>query len=1174
MRLIGVPLAAMMVGQPISQAQNMERSPLAHHTPAPERKGTKSLKKVLNDLRHHYKVDILFSDQMVEPYIVSANELNYKEGLEKNIETLLKPLGLGYRKSSDGSYVVTRSGKVEKQTAIPTVAVGNLTASINPTLTPEGTASRTQTALAQVKGKVADEQGQGLPGVSVLVKGTTLGTVTDNEGNYTLNFTNDNAILVFSFIGYLPQEVPVNGRNSINVTLMVDVKALNEVVVVGYGVQKKETVTGSVVSVKGGDLVKSPAVNLSQSLAGRLPGVVATNRSGEPGYDGAGIRIRGSNTLGNNDALIVIDGIPGRAGGLDRLNPADIETISVLKDASAAIYGARAANGVILITTKRGKSGKPELSYSFNQGWAQPTQLPKLANAAQYTEMLNDLDIYGLPASEWAAATAAYKSTGVYTTAAGAQRKAPFQPEDFQKYRDGSDPWGHPDTDWYGSTLKTWSPQTRHNVQLNGGSENVKYLASLGYQNQDGNYINSATGYKQYDFRINLDAKVNKYINLNMGVTGRQESRFFPTKGAGAIFRMLMRGKPQQPAYWPDGRPGPDIENGENPVVITTNATGYDKDKRNYLQTNGQLDIKIPGVEGLKFTGTASIDILSRNMRRWETPWTLYERGTGFEADGVTPKLIASKRGPAEPRLTLTNENQLNILLGGILTYERTFGAHGLTFLAGTNKETIQGDNFNAFRRYFISPALDQIFAGGDLEKNNGGGAFERARLNYFGRVAYNYKEKYLAEFLWRYDGSDMFPEATRYGFFPGAMVGWVLSEEDFIKKSLPVFNYLKLRASYGQMGNDQVYLPNTTTLATYQYLSTYGFRSYIINNTETKTLYETRVPNNSITWEIANNADIGLEGQLLNGKINFEFDVFSNKRTNILWFKNASVPQSTGLSLPAQNIGEVANKGWEFNIGYRNQAGAFKYNVSVNGGYAKNKILFWDEAPGAPEWQRTTGKPMNTEQVYLYDGVFKDQAEINENKIDYKAIVNTLRPGDMKYVDYNGDGKITPDDRVRTNFNNIPMFQGGLSLIASYKGFDVNILFQGSAGAKQYVSPGEMGNIGNFLYSMYRDRWTVENPSSVHPRIANRSDQYFSGGNSYWFRNTDYIRLKNFELGYALPSVLTSKVGMGNARIYINGLNLFTITKFDSFDPESSSSTGQYYPQQRIINAGLTVSF
>ncbi|HEY9487415.1 MAG TPA: SusC/RagA family TonB-linked outer membrane protein, partial [Chryseosolibacter sp.] len=701
-------------------------------------------------------------------------------------------------------------------------------------------------------------------------------------------------------------------------------------------------------------------------------------------------------------------------------------------------------------------------------------------------------------------------------------------------------------------------------------------LASIGYQNQDAYYKNSATGYKQYDLRLNLDAKVSDNIDLQLGVLAREEFRFFPTRGAGAIFRMQMRGKPNEPAYWPDGRPGPDIENGENPVVITTNQTGDDHDKRDYLQTNGTLNIKIPGVEGLKFQATAAVDKFSRFMKRWETPWILYERGSGFESDGVTPILIGNQRGPSEPRLRQENINQLNILLGGIFTYERSFGAHDFTILAGANRETIEGDNFNAFRRYYISPAIDQMFAGGDLEKNNGGGAFERARLNYFGRVAYNFQEKYLAEFLWRYDGSYIFPEATRYGFFPGVMLGWVMSEESFMKDALPAVDFLKLRGSWGQMGNDQIYFGNE--LQEYQFLSTYGFRSYIIDGSETKTLYETRVPNNAITWEVANNANIGLEGQMVDGKVFFEFDLFYNKRTNILWRKNASVPQSTGLSalLPAENIGEVANKGFDLNLGYRGQVGDFKFTVSVNGGYAKNEILFWDEAPGAPEWQRSTGRPMNTFLVYEYDGVFKDQADIDAvtEKLNYSQITPNLRPGDMKFKNTNGDTLINDLDRIRMDFNNIPLFQGGLNINASYKSFDLAILFQGSAGARQYVSAGESGNIGNYLLDIYENRWTVENPSSVHPRIANRSDQYYSGGNTYWFRKSDYIRLKTLELGYTLPTALTQKVGMSNVRLYVNGLNIFTIHKFKVYDPESDNSTGQYYPQARVLNTGLSVTF
>ncbi|MEY4661086.1 MAG: hypothetical protein RLZZ42_1038, partial [Bacteroidota bacterium] len=340
-----------------------------------------------------------------------------------------------------------------------------------------------------VTGKVVDKSGTPVSKATILVKGTNVGTSTDETGSFSLSAPAGATTLVISSVGFESVERPIAG-GVMDISLEASQSKMQEVVVVGYGTQKKATISGSVVSVKGSDLQKSPTVNLSNSIAGRMAGVVAVNRSGEPGYDGSSIRIRGANTLNNNDALIVIDGIPNRAGGIDRINPADIESISVLKDASAAIYGARAANGVILITTKKGKMGKPELSYSYNQGYSQPTVIPKLANAAQYVSMLNDLDIYQLPASQWADATAAYKSTGVYNG-----RKAPFSPTDIQKYSDGSDPWLYPNTDWYAATLKNWSPQSLNNLQLTGGSENVKYLASLGYNNQDAYYKNSATGY-------------------------------------------------------------------------------------------------------------------------------------------------------------------------------------------------------------------------------------------------------------------------------------------------------------------------------------------------------------------------------------------------------------------------------------------------------------------------------------------------------------------------------------------------------------------------------------------------------------------------------------------------------------------------------------------------------
>ncbi len=1016
-----------------------------------------------------------------------------------------------------------------------------------------------------------------LPGVSVLVKGTSRGAVTDMDGQFTLEVQSNDEVLVFSFLGFNTFEQEVGNQNQFEVTLLPDIQSLGEVVVVGYGEQKKETITGSVVTVKGAELAKSPALNLTNNIAGRMAGVVAVNRSGEPGYDGSGIRIRGSNTLGNNDALIVIDGIPARAGGIERLNPNDIETISVLKDASAAIYGARAANGVILVTTKRGKTGKPELTYQFNQGFSQPTVIPRMADAAQYGEMLNDLAIYqGLPPNEWRAATDAFRSTGSFVGADGVTRTAPFSPNALEMHRAGTDPWNYPNTDWFGETLKTWSPQSQHNVQLNGGGENVRYLASMGYQNQDAYYRNSATGYKQYDMRLNLDATINEYIDVQLGVLARQENREFPTRPASAIFRMQMRGKPHEPAFWPDGRPGPDIENGENPVVITTNDTGYDRDTRDYFQTNGVINIKIPGVEGLKFQGTGAVDKLSRFNKRWETPWILYQRGSGFEADGTTPVLVPSERGPAEPRLRQENINQLNIMLGGIFTYDKQFDDHGLSLLAGVNRETVNGDDFWAYRRFFISPAIDQMFSGGDAEKDNGGAGFEQARLNYFGRVNYNYQEKYLFEFLWRYDGSYIFPDETRFGFFPGVMGGWVVSEEDFWKNNIQAMDFFKIRGSWGQMGNDQIFYDDV--FQEYQFMSTYGFRSHILENVEAKSLYETRVPNRNITWEVANNTNIALEGSLWQGKVFFELEYFYNKRTNILWRRNASVPQSSGLStlLPAENIGEIENKGFDFNVGFRGQKGELQYSISANGGYAYNRILFWDEPPGAPDWQRSTGLPMNTPApVYLYDGVFATQEEIDSETLDYSAITNQLRPGDMRFKDYDGDGAITPLDRVRLDRNNIPRFQGGVNMNAQWRNFDVSILFQGATGAIALVSMGESGDIGNYLHEFYENRWTVDNQSSVYPRIANRNDQFYSGNNNdFWYRSTDYLRLKNMEIGYTVPASFGERFGISNLRFYTNGLNLLTWDKLGVYDPESDNATGQYYPQARIINAGLSVTF
>ncbi len=1031
-----------------------------------------------------------------------------------------------------------------------------------------------------VSGKITDEKGEPLVGVSVVVKGTTTGGISDFNGAYTVSAPKT-GVLVFSFIGFTSKEEAINGRSTIDLRLEIDAKALNEVVVVGYGTQRKVTVTGAVATLQGEKIIKSPATDISNSLAGRLPGLVVIQQSGEPGYDGATISIRGTNTLGNNSPLIVIDGIPDRDGGLGRLSPRDIESISVLKDASAAIYGARAANGAILITTKRGKSGKPTVTYDLNTGWSQPGVIPKMANAVEYANIMNELPIYkSIPANEWGAASAAIKSTGVYKspTAGVAQLSANFSPEAVKKYADGSDPWRYPNTDWFGDAFRTWAPQSRQNLQIAGGSENIKYLASLGYVSQDAIYKNSATNYHQYNFRTNVDAKVNKYIKVNLGIMVRREQRKFPTESSGSIFRMLMRGRPTEPEVWPNGLPGPDIENGQNPYVITTNATGYTDNPSDYTQANGGVVITNPWIEGLTLNLSGSIDKNASTTKTWQTPWSLYswDKAT-FEADGKTPKLVGAIRSNfKDPRLFQSSFSGLNTNLSAMLSYDKTLGNHSLSFLAGVTKEKFTGEFFSAYRRNFISSAVDQIFAGGSLQQNTNGSAFSRPRLGYYGRVQYNYKEKYIAEVIGRYDGSYIFPESGRFGTFPGLLLGWNITKEDFFK--VKGIDNLKLRASYGQMGNDQVFYNGR--LQEFAYLSTFGFGQFPINGQVVTTLNETVLANPTFTWERANNFNLGLDGTLLNNMIDFTFEYFYNRRDQILIQKTGSTPASSGINalLPPVNAGKVDNKGFEFNVGYNSKAGKdLTFRAGVNGGYAKNKVVFLDEIPGAPSYQLQEGKPIGSFLVYKSAGVFLNQSEIDANKINYGAVTTKLLPGDMKFEDLNNDGKITADDQVRLEKNTVPTFNFGATLDLRYKGFDLNILFQGAAGANIRVQT-ESGDIGNFLKYSNDNRWSIDNPSSTNPRLASRGDTYYTGGNygnnTYFLFSKDYIRLKNLELGYTLPDNIVQKVRLGSLRVYINGLNLLTFSKQKVYDPEATASSGVYYPQSRIFNTGLSVTF
>lgn len=1047
--------------------------------------------------------------------------------------------------------------------------------------------SQVRLQTRELRGKVVGLNGLPLHGVSVIIKGSTLGTTSDKDGNFSLNLPSGNpATLVLRFVGYKDKEVVVQASsNNISVELQEDENTLDEVVVVGYGSQKKAVVSGAIASVKGEDLAKSPSVNLSNSFAGRLPGVTAMQSSGEPGGDGSTIRIRGINSLsgGNTSPLIVIDGVPQRAGGLDRINPNDVESVSVLKDASAAIYGSRAGNGVILVTTKQGTLGKPKISYDFTYGIQRPTRTPKMATSEQYTSIINEVTgVYPQDPSIWNDVWKAFNSgDGSYALPSGKIKPA-YSPEERQKYSDGSDPLRYPNTDWFASTIKNWSPQQRHNLQINGGTENSKYLISLGYLNQDAIYKNSATFYKQYDLRANLEFKIGKYVTTRLGITGREEARNFPTRSAGTIFNFLATSLPTQIAVWPNGLPGPDKENGSNPVVITTDATGYDRNTRDYLQNTGAIDIQIPGVEGLKLTGTASLDKYWGRSKRWETPWTLYNWDkVSFEADGVTPVLTGYVPKGIEPKAQLREaaEDQLSINLSSMLSYQKTFtGGHNVSSLIGLTRETVTNNGFYASRMDFPSTLIEQLNFG-DRERQTLGNenTYDRARLSYYGRVNYDYQQKYLLEFNWRVDGSYIFPPNKRFGFFPGVSAGWRVSEESFFKNNVRFVNDLKLRASWGQMGAEAYY---GGSLQEYKYLSLMNTGQGVFADKLYQTIWESTIPNSNFTWEVANNSNIGLDASFLNRKLALELDFFYNKRTNVLTKNPGVVPISSGISnnLPIANLGNLINKGYEFKLSYNDRVGELAYNIGINGGYAKNNVQYSSDVANTLPYQQQIGKVTDSYLVYLYDGIFKDQASIDANKVDYSPLGlknGKLLPGDMKYVDYNGDGKITSDDRVRLDKNSTPTFTGGFVLGGQYKGFDINILIQGATGGMRRIGPTVSGLIGNYFEWNYNNRWSIDNPSDIDPRLTNRSDTYYTTtDNTYWIRSTNYVRLKNVELGYSLPTDLTRRMGLSSVRLYTNGINLLTIDKIKIWDPESDNSSGHFYPQNKIISFGLKVGF
>jgi TonB-dependent starch-binding outer membrane protein SusC len=981
-----------------------------------------------------------------------------------------------------------------------------------------------------------------LPDVTVSVEGSNTSVRTGTMGAFSINAP-VGATLVFTHIGYTTRRIELTGTDKLEVQLEMSGENMNEVVVVGYNTQKKATLTGSISTVKGSDLVKSPQPNVSNSLSGRMSGVIANNRSGEPGYDGSNITIRGLATTGSNAVLIVVDGIPGQIGGLERLNPNDIENISVLKDASAAIYGSRAANGVILVTTKRGKTGKPAIDYSFDQGFSSPTRLPKMANAATYATIQNEI---------------AY-----YNNTAGGMNQI-YSAEAIQKFSDGSDPLNYPNTDWPSAVLRKTAPQSRHDLSVSGGSDNVRYYLSAGLLNQDGIYKNGVTNYKQYSFRSNIDANVTKRLKVSLGLSGRQENRLFPQSGAGDIFRAIYRAYPTVAAWYPNGLPSTGIEN-YNAAVMVSDLAGTNS--TNTLVFNGILkgSYAIPKIEGLSIDGFFSVDKLGAFNKSFAVPFNLYNYNKNTNAyDKVVLGGVDKQASLAEAQV-----NQYQYVSNIKLNYVRRFGLHDVNALVGYEQSTYRQDYFWAYRRHFPTTATPELGQGGtaDADRNSDGNSYTFTRKSYIGRIAYNYDEKYLLEVQARMDGSSTFPAGRQYGFFPSVSAGWRISRENWFAP-VTFINDLKLRASYGSLGNDNVGL--------FQYFDNYGLNSqYVINGAISPGYDLTLLGNPDITWETARKMDIGLNAVFLKN-IYVEVIYFEQKRSDILARRNASVPQVSGINsalIPSANIGKVNSSGIEATVSYSKSLGnGFSYFASANFTYAKSKVIDVDEAAGTPAWQRQTGNPLYTYLLYNTTGIIRTSGDLGK----FPTPTTTPKLGDLIYEDYTKDGKITADDQVRTKYGNTPQIMYGVMLGGSYKNLDLSVLFSGQAQVSQYVLP-ESGTIGNFYSTWADNRWTPANPNGSYPRVDERASASVNGGqynSTFWLNDASFIRLKNVELGYTINNRLLSAIKISNLRVYASAFNLFTITKVKDYDPEGTSGSGQFYPQQRIINLGVYVRF
>lgn len=1036
-------------------------------------------------------------------------------------------------------------------------------------------------AQSTVSGRVSDGEGVGVPGVSIVIMGTAQGAVTDIDGNYSMELPAGSVKLMFSYIGMLTQEVDVDGKTTIDVVMQADVIGVDEVVVVGYGTQQKKTVTGAVSSVGAEDLRAVPVANAAARLQGRVSGVTIVSDN-SPGGD-ATVRVRGYGTINNNDPLFVIDGVP-TTGGLSKINPNDIESMTVLKDASSsAIYGVRAANGVIIITTKRGKSGAPRVTFDARYGVQKATNSMDLMNTQEYGEMLfMEMRNKGLSPGDTGWGTSQYGNGATPVIPMYCKPVATSVDESSYSFPDNTIYKASPGTDWYDEIFDA-APIQEYNISVSGGTDKGNYAFSTGYMNQEGIVIN--TGFERYAARMNADVKIADWLEIgeSIGVTYTDRVGIENNREGNAISQ-AYRMQPIIPVYDIQGNyagtKAPGTGNGANPVAV------LDRDKddnHREMRILGNAYVKVHLMEGLSVKTLFGVNYESQ---RWRDRFL---QNPEFAEAKPTDKLTENYAGGIQYNWANT------------LNYTKTFADnHKLDVMAGVEAVNNNWDYFNAGRTTYFATDLDyMVLDAGESDQSSGGSFDEWATFSYFARANYSYADKYLFEAVVRRDASSRFSEDNRWGTFPAFSAGWRISEESFMDDSRDWLDDLKLRVGYGQLGNDQV--GNYNVYSTYRANINESF--YDINGSGSSTqsgFHKYKLGNPDAKWETTSTTNIGVDATMLNNLFEVNVDWYTKTTSDMLY--PASKPNTWGqLQFPNVNIGEMKNTGWDFMLTYHGTITKdFTVDVRANISHYKNEvvklndnsdeILYGTSLRENVYTATTTGQPISSFYGYVVEGIFQSNADVQSHvPFNAESFENDVysKPGVFKYKDVNKDGKITADDRDFIGSPH-PDFTYGLNIDLNYKNWDMTMFFSGSKGNDLINYVNRWTLFTNFqgnrdpdrLYKSWGSPYLSDNADATLP-IALQDDSQMQKNSSFFVEDGSYFRMKDLQLGYTLPKSITSKAGIGSLRVYGQVTNLFTISDYSGLDPEIRTGRSDQifgvdegsYPTPRMIMFGVSLN-